>query len=150
MTRVLTSAVLVAATAAGASLAEPTKYGQGVSLTAPTPITSILTTPQTFAGKTLRVEGVVTAVCTHEGCWMAIAPEGQTDGPTLRLKVDDGVIVFPVTAKGKKAVAQGVLELVGAGPEAAEAAAEHAKQAGASLAEASKRWQIKATGALVF
>jgi len=52
--------------------------------------------------------------------------EGRADGPTLRLKVDDGVIVFPVTAKGKKAVAQGVVE-----------------QAGSS-------WQIKATGALVY
>ena len=69
----------------------------------------------------------MTAVCAHEGCWMALSADGRADGPTLRLKVDDGVIVFPVTAKGHKAVAEGVLERVGATPDSHEAAAEHAK-----------------------
>jgi hypothetical protein len=132
------------------TLAEPRKYGTGVTLEQSTPIPTLLARPADFAGKTVRVEGTVAAVCSHEGCWMALSPEGQPDGPTLRLKVDDGVIVFPVTAKGKKAVAEGVMEQVGADPEAAEAAGEHAKHSRQALAEASKNWQIKATGALVY
>jgi hypothetical protein len=119
------SIACVAATGS-VSLSEPQKYGAGVSIEAVTPLNAIIEKPAEFAGKTVRVEGTVTAVCTHEGCWMTLAPEGQTDAPTLRLKVDDGVIVFPVTAIGKKAVAQGVVE-----------------QAGTS-------WQIEATGALVY
>lgn len=133
-----------------ASLSEPQTYGAGVSLTTSTPIASVLENPAAFEGKTVRVEGTVTAVCAHEGCWMALAPEGRTDGPTLRLKVDDGVIVFPVTAKGKKAVAQGALERVGGNAESQEAASEHAKHAATTLAETSRNWQVKATGALVY
>jgi hypothetical protein len=142
---------IVATVATGsASLSEPQKFGAGVSLTTSTPIASVLENPDAFAGKTVRVEGTVTAVCAHEGCWMALAPEGQADGPTLRLKVDDGVIVFPVTAKGKKAVAQGVLERVGGDAESREAASEHAKHSATALSETSRHWQVKATGALVY
>ena len=39
---------------------------------------------------------------------MAVAAENDPEGPTVRLKVEDGVIVFPVTAKGKKVSAEGV------------------------------------------
>jgi hypothetical protein len=62
---------------------------------------------------------------------MAVAaegPGGEAEGPTVRLKVEDGVIVFPVTAKGRKVSAEGVFEAVGASPEAKEAAGEHARQ----------------------
>jgi hypothetical protein len=66
------------------------------------------------------------------------------------LKVDDGVIVFPVTAKGHRAVAEGVVERVGASGDSHEAAAEHAKHSPSSLSETSRHWQVKATGALVY
>jgi hypothetical protein len=148
--RLTAIAALSAAMVVTANLAEPQKFGAGVSMTETTPIESVLAAPSTFAGKTLRVEGTVTAVCAHEGCWMALTPDGRADGPTIRLKVDDGVIVFPVTAKGRKAVAQGVFERVGGDPEGPEAASEHAKQSAKALSEASKNWQIKATGALVY
>jgi Domain of unknown function (DUF4920) len=146
------SSVLFVASLIGATarMDEPKKYGNGVSMTHATPIASILANPDGFKGQTVRVEGTVTAVCAHEGCWMALSADGRPDGPTLRLKVDDGVIVFPVTAKGHKAVAEGVLERVGATPDSHEAAAEHAKHAPATLAEVSRNWQVKATGAVVY
>jgi Domain of unknown function (DUF4920) len=149
--RTLTAVVLAAGLALGAaSMAEPKKYGAGVEMTEATPIAAILAEPGRFEGKTVRVEGTVTAVCAHEGCWMALSADGTAEGPTLRLKVDDGVIVFPVTAKGHTAVAQGVFERVGGTPDSHEAAAEHAKQAPATLAEVSRTYQIKASGALVY
>lgn len=147
---IATVAAFVLAGITVGTLAEPRKYGAGVSLEHSTPIPTLLERPADFAGRTVRVEGTVAAVCSHEGCWMALSPEGQPDGPTLRLKVDDGVIVFPVTAKGKRAVAQGVMERVGTDAESAEAAGEHAKHSRQALADASKNWQIKATGALVY
>ena len=148
--RLLTVLVATGFIGVTARMDEPKKYGQGVSMTEATPIASILANPEGFRGKTVRVEGTVTAVCAHEGCWMALSADGRPDGPTLRLKVDDGVIVFPVTAKGHKAVAEGVFERVGATPDSHEAAAEHAKHSPAALAEASRHWQVKATGALVY
>jgi hypothetical protein len=60
----------------------------------------------------------------------------------------DGKIVFPITARGKRAAAQGVVERI-AGGEGQEAAAELARQQGAK-AEAPAKWRIAATGAVVY
>ena len=125
--------------------AAETKLGAGVSLADPTPIKALIDRPKDFVGKRLRVDGVATAVCTHMGCWMAVAPEADETGPTVRLKVDDGVIVFPVSAKGKKVSAEGVFEAVGGAAESQEAAGEHAKVD----SKASLQYQLKATGAII-
>jgi hypothetical protein len=124
---------------------EETKLGTGVSLKDATSIQSLLATPEDFVGKTVRIDGVATAVCTHMGCWMAVAPKDNPASATVRLKVDDGVIVFPVSAKGKPVSAEGVFERVGSTPENQEAAGEHAKHD----AKASKTYQIKASGAVI-
>ena len=129
-----------------------TKLGAGVSLKESTPIRALVEQPAAHVGKTLRIDGVATAVCTHMGCWMAVAPEGaegredNDQGATVRLKVDDGVIVFPVTAKGRKVSAEGVFEAVGGNGDARDAAAEHA----AHDAKASQQYQLKASGAIIY
>lgn len=124
---------------------EDTKLGTGVTLETATPVASIAASPESFVGKTIRVDGVATAVCSHMGCWMAVAAADNPDGPTVRLKVEDGVIVFPIAAKGKRVSAQGVFEAVGGDAHNKEAAGEHAKHD----SKASKDYQIKATGAIV-
>lgn len=124
--------------------AEDTKLGTGVTLKEATPIAALVERPQEFVGKTVRIDGVATAVCEQMGCWMAVASEAKPDGPTVRLKVEDGVIVFPVSAKGKKVSAQGTFEAA-ASADAKEAAGEHAKQD----PKASGAYQIKATGAVI-
>jgi hypothetical protein len=85
-------------------------YGAGVTVPESTSIAKILADPDAYIGKTVRIEGKVLDVCPMKGCWMELAQEG--DGPSLKVKVDDGVIVFPVTAKGKLAVAEGILEAI--------------------------------------
>lgn len=125
------------------------KYGAGVSLEKATSITQLLAKPAEFAGKTVRVEGVVTEVCTMMGCWMALAPEGRAGESSVLIQVEhDGVIVFPVTAKGHKASAQGVVEKIEGG-EGREAAQELASAQGTSAAQA-PQWRIAATGAVVY
>jgi len=121
------------------------KFGNGVTLKDATPIRALIDNSQEFVGKTIRVDGIVTAVCAHMGCWMAVAPEGDEKAGTVRLKVEDGVVVFPVSAKGRKVSAEGVFEVVGKDEESNEAAGEHAKHD----AKASKLYQLKATGALL-
>ena len=103
----------------------------------------------------MRVEGVVTDVCTMMGCWMGLAPTDAPKGQAILIKVDDGVIVFPTSARGKRATAQGVVERVGAADaEGQEAAHEHAEHEGrkpsSSDSAETVRWQIKATGAIVY
>jgi hypothetical protein len=127
--------------------AEETKLGEGVTLKEATPIAALVEKPADFVGKKVRVDGVATAVCEMMGCWMAVAAEDGAKGATVRLKVDDdGPIKFPVTAKGKKVSAEGVFEEIAAGDEHSnEAAGEHGKHD----ASASKKYQIKATGAVI-
>jgi hypothetical protein len=124
---------------------EGVTLGAGVTLDKATPIAALAAAPAEYVGKTVRVDGVATAVCTHMGCWMAVAAADAPEGPTVRLKVEDGVIVFPVSARGKAVSAQGVLEEVGADAHNTEAAGEHAKQD----PSASRSYQIKATGAVI-
>jgi len=83
--------------------------GAGVKLAEATAIGSIAAKPDDFLGKAVRIEGQVTAVCEMRGCWMELAADG---GEAMRIKVDDGDIVFPVAAKGKRAAAEGVVEAV--------------------------------------
>ena len=131
-----------------------TRLGTGVTLKDSTPIKSILEQPATYVGKTIRIDGVATAVCAHMGCWMAVAaegalgnegPGGNFQAPTIRLKVDDGVIVFPVSAKGRKVSAEGVFEALGGAGDSRDAAQEHATHD----PKASQSYQLKATGAII-
>ena len=134
-----------------------TRLGTGVTLKDSTPIKSILEQPDAYVGKTIRIDGVATAVCAHMGCWMAVAaegavasesndrPGGNVQAPTIRLKVDDGVIVFPVSAKGRKVSAEGVFEALASAGDSRDAAQEHAKHD----PKASQSYQLKATGALI-
>jgi len=147
--------VIAAALAAAAAAAAPDTYGAGVSLTEVTPLARLIERPAQFEGKTVRVDGVVTAVCTAMGCWMALTPEPAAQAPappsgTMIIKVDDGVIVFPVSAKGRRASAQGVVQRVGGGDHHdREAAREHARQEGRPV-QSAVSWQIKATGAVIY
>jgi hypothetical protein len=100
-------------------------YGDGVTLTEGVAIDTLLASPDDYVGKVVRVDGVITAVCKKRGCWMQITDPESGNG--VRIKVEDGVIVFPYTAMGREAAAEGVFEAIKLTPEQIEArtAAEH-------------------------
>ena len=84
---------------------EPTgTYGEVPTLQEVTPIADIVADPAAFEGREVLVEGTVHGVCAKAGCWMELA---DADGHEIRIKVDDGVIVFPMEAVGVNAAAQG-------------------------------------------
>lgn len=83
------------------------QYGEALTLSETTSVSSILEDPESLLGETLLIEGRVLNVCEMRGCWMEIA--GDKPFQTIRVKVDDGVIVFPMTAKGKTARVEGQL-----------------------------------------
>jgi hypothetical protein len=143
----LSLTLTLSALATTALLAADT-FGAGVTLKEATSLDRVISNPAALEGKTVKVEGVVTSVCTHMGCWMALAVKDAPNVKTLLVKVDDGVIVFPVTAKGKRAAAQGVIERVANDAEGQAAAQEHAKAEKRESAGTS--WQLKATGAVVY
>ena len=141
-------AMAVAVTALGGSVLADTKFGAGVTLTKATPISELYASPEKFVGKTVRVDGVVTAVCTEMGCWLAIGATGNPDQAVRFQAEHDGKIVFPISLMGQKASAEGVFVKIGAGDhEAKEAAGEHAHSQ-PKAAEFGNRYQFQVTGAI--
>ena len=81
-------------------------YGQGVDLEQRTEIAAILGSPDEYVDQDVAVEGTVVGVCAMMGCWIEL----ERDAQRMRIKVDDGVIVFPAESQGRHAIAQGKVE----------------------------------------
>ena len=125
------------------------KLGAGVTIKDATAIADLYASPEKFVGKPVRIDGVVTAVCTEMGCWMALASSDKPE-QTVRFKVDHGgAIVFPISAKGKQASAEGVFEKIGAGDEEGKEAAREQGAAHPNASTFGSMYQIKASGAVV-
>ena len=96
-------------TAAASEDAKPaTVYGAAVGDLEPTPIARILADPEKWRGREVVVKGEITGVCPMMGCWMELR-EGAA---RVRIKVEDGVIVFPADGEGRTALARGKVELL--------------------------------------
>ena len=81
------------------------KYGKEITSTKKTKVSEILENPTNYEGKKVLVEGTVLNVCAKRGCWIELASDKEFE--TIRVKVKDGEIVFPMEAKGKTAVVEG-------------------------------------------
>lgn len=81
------------------------KYGEKITSTEKTAISEIMSNPENFVGQKVLVEGTVVNVCAKRGCWIELASDKEFE--TIRVKVQDGVIVFPMEAKGQKALVEG-------------------------------------------
>jgi cytochrome c-type biogenesis protein CcmE len=83
-------------------------FGQGVHLAEETAISSIIDDPAAYVGQKVKISGLVIDVCSRRGCWVYLAGDREFD--KIRVKVTDGEIVFPMAARGKQAVVEGVVE----------------------------------------
>jgi hypothetical protein len=128
-------------------------YGAGVEAIETVSISAINKDPTAYDGKTVKVEGMVTDVCAKRGCWFEMA--GDAPGEKARFKVQDGVMVFPMTAKGKKAVAQGKVVAQKLSLEETRAMEEHyATESGRefdpeTIKEGKTVFRIDGTGAVI-
>ena len=89
---------------------EGTTYGEPLTLTEVTPVSVILDNPDQYLGERVLVEGMIVAVCEMKGCWMDIASDREFE--KIQIKVDDGVMVFPLSARGSQALVEGTVELL--------------------------------------
>jgi hypothetical protein len=116
-------------------------------------ISAISADPEAYDGKTVKVEGMVTDVCAKRGCWFEMA--GNAPGEKARFKVTDGEMVFPMTAKGKNATAQGKIVAQKLSLEETRAMEEHyATESGRefdpeSIKEGKTVFRIEGTGAVI-
>jgi hypothetical protein len=85
------------------------KYGKDLTLKETTKVSAIYAQPDKYNGKKVKVQGPIVAVCEMKGCWIELGSDKEFQ--TIRFKVDDGVIVFPMTAKGLTATVEGVVSI---------------------------------------
>lgn len=83
------------------------KYGKDLTLKETTKVSDIYANPDTYNGKRVKVQGPVVDVCSEKGCWIAIGSDKEFQ--SIRFKVEDGVIVFPMDAKGLTGTVEGVV-----------------------------------------
>ncbi len=117
--RFLAAALLLAS---GTLLADQ-KLGKPLTLDMATPLAEIEAHPEKYLGSNVQVRGRASEVCLAMGCWMTIVdPVGER---TIRVKVNDGEIVFPKSAVGKLAMVEGKLTKLELTREQAIAQARH-------------------------
>ncbi len=105
----LTFALLLSPIASSIAYASQS-FGPAFDFSKSTPVTvaQVLAQPANYLQQPFTVQGKIDAVCQKKGCWMQFAT--AADQPTFRLKVKDGDMEFPVSAKGKTAYAYGSLK----------------------------------------
>ena len=146
---ILISLVVLSAVVAG----DGKVYGEPLSGSDTTKISVLIAEPDKYVGQTVRVEGLVTGVCEKRGCWMSIASDKEFE--EVRIKVDDGVIVFPIEAKGKRAIAEGEFTVIKMTMEQTLAYKKHHAEEHnlefdpSTITEPLTYYQINATGAVI-
>ncbi len=69
-------------------------------------LAKVMAKPGDYAGKMVRVEGVIVRSCKMEGCWMELAP--SKDAKSVRVKMKDHAFFIPLDSAGAAAKAEGV------------------------------------------
>ena len=144
--------VLASILALGLLSAAEIKLGKPLTVKEPLTVTAVLAKPADYVGKTVAVKGKIAAVCQEMGCWIELSNDA---GQILKVKVNDGDIVFPKDGAGKMAIAEGKLtksELTK--EQAIDRAKEEAKDKGktfdaASITGPQTVYQIQGTGAII-
>lgn len=149
MKLIFTSIALGASILAAAEL----KLGKPLTVKEPVSIDKIYAEPDKYVGKTVAVKGKITEVCQMMGCWMNL--RDTATGKMIRIKVNDGEIMFPKDGSGRTAIAEGTLTKLELSKERAIAEAKHEAEEMGRKFDAAKvtgpitRYQIKGTGAVV-
>ncbi|MBB1269698.1 DUF4920 domain-containing protein [Shewanella sp. SR44-3] len=107
--------LLLAGLLAPLAQAATDKFGEAVDLKKLIPVAELMASPSEHLQQAVTIEGTVVSVCTKRGCWMEIA--AQESSERLRVKVRDGDMVFPISARGKHAYATGMLTEIVLSPE---------------------------------
>lgn len=139
-------------TLAAMAFAGEMKLGKPITVSQPMTPAAVIAQGPALSGKTVQVKGKVTEVCLMMGCWMMLQGE---DGQGVRIRVNDGEIVFPKDAPGKTAVAEGTLMKIELTKEQAMARARHEAEEQGRTFDASKvkggatLYEVRGTGAVI-
>jgi len=99
------------------------KFGGEITEKSSTPLDQLMRQPGKFAAQTVRTEGVVSAVCKSQGCWMELAD----DAGQAHIKMAGHSFFVPKDSKGHRAIVQGKIVNL---PKEDECSAEAREQTG--------------------
>ena len=80
-------------------------YGEALSGGPVSSIEELLSEPEKNIGNSILISGVISEVCPMRGCWIEVKDNNSKE--SIRIKVADGAIVFPLSSKGKNIIAEG-------------------------------------------
>ena len=80
-------------------------YGEALSDGLVYDVKELLSEPDKNIGGSVLINGVISEVCPMRGCWIQVKDNNSKQ--SIRVKVADGAIVFPLSSKGKNVVAEG-------------------------------------------
>lgn len=129
------------------------KFGVGAKFADAVPMTTIMKNPESYVGKEVTVTGTIVDVCAKRGCWMQLTSDYKNE--KVRIKVNDGEMVFPLDARGKKAAAKGTFKKMELTLEQTKSHLQHIAEENkkkfdpASVKEAMVVYQVQATGAVI-
>lgn len=69
-----------------------------------------LATPGKYAGRTVRIEGIVVRSCKMEGCWAELAAKAGAE-KSVRVKMKDHSFFIPLQSAGALARAEGIFRV---------------------------------------
>lgn len=72
-------------------------------------LAKVMKDPSKYAGKSVRVEGVIVRSCKMEGCWLELAP--NKDAKAVRVKMKDHGFFIPLNSAGASAKTEGVFSV---------------------------------------
>lgn len=129
------------------------KFGTGAKFSEAVPMSAIMKKPDSYIGKDVTVEGTIVDVCAKRGCWMKLTTDYKTE--QVRIKVNDGEMVFPLESRGKKAAAKGQLKKINMTLEETKEYLQHIAEENkkpfdpSTVKEAMVVYQVMATGAVI-
>jgi hypothetical protein len=133
------AAVAVAEDAPPAQLASTpiAQFGEPLKLTAEDNITiaAVISAPEQFNGKYVRLSGTVKDVCPHVGCWFEVADDSSTERIFVKFEDPQSGHLVPKEAIGKFVVVEGTFKMREISPELAK---HFKEEAGASKEELAK------------
>jgi hypothetical protein len=83
------------------------KRGAPIGNTDKVALGSVLSAPSKYAGKMVRIEGVVVRSCTMEGCWAEIAASKDAK-QSIRVTMKGHAFFIPLKSAGSSVRAEGV------------------------------------------
>jgi len=126
--------------------AEDQLFGKGLTLDSSIPIGELIADPVGHAGRTLRVDGVVTEICREHGDWFKLS--GPRGGSGLLVEFTAPADRLPVDCGGKRISVEGLLEAApaadGTGGDADE------KRVCPAMTRGTERYRLRATGAILY